>query len=138
MKPDTPRKLAWMQRITAAAIIAFWALFLADHGSLPAGVVDFEWCFVLPDLLWISALLLAASQWLLKGHPRWITATAAAGGALVFLGLLDFMFNLRHGQYTASATRGLLNGAINAYCVLFGLWGLAVASSAAAEKWPAA
>jgi hypothetical protein len=115
------RYLAWMQRAFAALVALFWVSFWADHDQLPLSVADFEWCFVLPDLLWIVGLLWIASYWLLAGDSRGKIACAAAGGALFYLGLLDVMFNLRHGQYTMPISRGLLNAIVNSGCILFGL-----------------
>jgi hypothetical protein len=115
------RYLAWIQRAFGAAVVLFWVLFWADHDRLPLNIVDFEMCFVWPDLLWIVGLLWIASYWLLAGDSRGKIASAAAGGALFYLGLLDVMFNLRHGQYTMPISRGLLNAIVNAGCLLFGL-----------------
>jgi hypothetical protein len=115
------RQFAWGQRAMAAAFVLFWILFWAGHDDLPLNVVDFELCFVWPDLLWIVGLLWIASCWLLAGDSRGKIASAAAGGALFYLGLLDVMFNLRHGQYTAPISRGLLNAIVNSGCMLFGL-----------------
>jgi hypothetical protein len=114
------RKLAWTQRGAALAIIAFWISFWADHGQLPQNVVDFEWCFLVPDLLWISGAFALASRWLISRDPRAGIATAVAGSSLAYLGLLDAACNLRHGQYTGSFSRGALNAAINIACLLFG------------------
>jgi hypothetical protein len=115
------RQLAWVQRGFGAAVVLFWISFWADHSQLPPDVTDFELCFAWPDLLWIVGLLWIASYWLLAGDPRGKIASAAAGGALFYLGLLDVMFNLRHGQYTMPISRGLLNAIVNAGCILFGL-----------------
>jgi hypothetical protein len=110
-----------MQRAFAAAVVLFWISFWADHDQLPPNVVDFELCFIWPDLLCIVGFLWMASYWLLAGDSRGRIASAAAGGALFYLGLLDVMFNLRHGQYTMPISRGLLNATVNAGCILFGL-----------------
>ena len=115
------RRLAWAQRTVATLFVLFWVLFWVDHDQLPLNILDFELCFALPDLLWIVGLLWMASHWLLAGDPRGKIATAAAGSALFYLGLLDVIFNLRHGQYTASISRGLLNATVNSGCILFGL-----------------
>ena len=115
------RQLAWVQRGFAAAVVLYWILFWADHGQLPPNVVDFELCFTWPDLLCIVGLLWIASYWLLADDRRGRVASAAAGGALFYLGLLDVMFNLRHGQYAMPISRGLLNAIVNAGCILFGL-----------------
>jgi len=121
-------RLAWLQRLTAAAIIAFWTFFWFQRDHMPAAVVDFELNFILPDLVWVVGLLICSSRWLIARNRRGLLASGAAGGALVFLGLLDLMFNLRHGQYTEAAAQGLLNASINAGCISFGLWNLYVAA----------
>ena len=112
------RQLAWTQRIAALAIILFWISFWADHSQLPQNVVDFEWCFLIPDILWISGAFAVASHWLAGRDPRAGVATAVAGSSMVYLGLLDAACNFRHGQYMGS--RGALNAVINLTCVLFG------------------
>ncbi len=114
------RKLAWMQRIAALLIGLFWISFWADHTQLPANVVDFEWCFLFPDILWISGAFWIASNWLIARDPRAAIATAVAGGSMVYLGLLDGACNLRHGQYEGTFSRGALNVVVNVACLLFG------------------
>src|SRR5579864_7739479 len=105
------RRLAWAQRIAAALVALFWISFAMDFRELPAAMVDFEWSFMLPDLLWIVAPFLVASHWLLTGNRKGRAATAVAGGAIFYLGLLDTAYNLRHGQYATD--RGLLDAAVN-------------------------
>ena len=114
------RRLAWMQRIAAFAIGLFWISFWINHNQLPANIVDFEWCFLLPDIVWIAGAFWIASNWLIARDPRAGIATAVAGGSMVYLGLLDVACNARHGQYTESFSRGALNAAVNAACLLFG------------------
>ena len=112
------RWFAWTQRIAALAIVLFWISFWNDHHDLPANVVDFEWCFLLPDLLWIVVTFWLASHWLMKDDPRAAIATAVAGSSMVYLGMLDAICNFRHGQYAGS--RGALNVVVNVACLLFG------------------
>jgi hypothetical protein len=114
------RTLAWMQRIAALAIVFFWISFWMNHGQLPANVVDFEWCFLLPDILWIVAVFWIASNWLIARDARAGIATAVAGGSMVYLGLLDAACNFRHGQYSDSFSRGALNAVVNVACLVFG------------------
>jgi hypothetical protein len=123
------RRLAWAQRIAALALVGFWVSFWLDHSDLPASVADFEWCFLVPDILWIGGAFAAASHWLIKRDPRASMATAVAGSAMVYLGLLDTACNLRHAQYTGSFSRGALNLAINAACLLFGVANIWYAST---------
>ena len=111
-------RLAWAQRIAAALVALFWISFLGEFRELPAPLVDFEWSFLVPDLLWIVAPFLLASHWLLTGNRKGRAATAVAGGAIFYLGLLDVAYNVRHGQY--STTRGILDAAVNLACLVFG------------------
>jgi hypothetical protein len=120
----SPRRLAWTQRIAALAIVVFWISFWMDHGQLPANVVDFEWCFLLPDILWIALVFWVASRWLIARDPRAGIATAVGGSSMVYLGLLDAACNFRHGQYTESFSRGALNAIVNAACLLFGAFNI--------------
>jgi hypothetical protein len=112
------RWFAWAQRIAALGIVGFWIAFWNDHHDLPANVVDFEWCFLLPDILWIVGAFWLASHWLMKNDPRAAIATAVAGSSMVYLGMLDAICNYRHGQY--SGGRGALNVSVNVACLLFG------------------
>ena len=41
--------------------------------------------------------------------------------SLIFLGLLDFSFNIQNGMYTISLMDMLLNAFINLWCVVFGI-----------------
>jgi hypothetical protein len=118
MIPRSARRLAWAQRFAAALVALFWISFVNQFRELPAAVVDFEWSFIVPDLLWIVAPFLIASHWLLTGNRRGRAATAVAGGAIFYLGLLDAAYNVRHGQY--STPRGFLDAAVNFACLVFG------------------
>ena len=91
------------------AIVAFWISFWADHSDLAPTIVDMEWSFLVPDLLWIVIALWIASRWLIAGDRRAVIATAVAGSSLAYLGLLDAASNVRHHQYTESFSRGALN-----------------------------
>lgn len=112
------RRLALAQKIAAGIVAAFWVSFLGEYKELPAAIVDFEWNFVAPDLLWIVAPLLFASHLLVTGHRKARIACAIAGGALFYLGFLDVMYNLLHGQYWTP--RGFLDAAVNLACLAFG------------------
>ncbi len=118
MISGSARRLAWAQRIAAALVALFWISFASEYNQLPAAIVDFEWSFVVPDLLGIVAPFLVASHWLLTGNRKGRAATAVAGGAIFYLGLLDVAYNVRHGQYLT--TRGFLDAAVNLACLVFG------------------
>jgi hypothetical protein len=118
MIPRSAWRLAWAQRIAAALVALFWVSFAREFRELPAEMVDFEWSFIVPDLLWIVTPFLVASHWLLTGNRKARAATAVAGGAIFYLGLLDVAYNVRHVQY--STNRGFLDAAVNLACLVFG------------------
>ena len=69
----------------------------------------------------MAVLLLAAGILLMKNRLWGVNLSLAAGGALVFLGLLDFSFNIQNGVYLTSTIDLVLNAFINIWCVGFGL-----------------
>ncbi len=110
------------QVITALGIILFWIGFftvgLAPETPPPC-YFAFEHSFPLPDIL-LACTIIAAAVLLLKGNRLGRTLSVASSGALIFLGLLDFSFNIQNGMYAISVADTILNGFINGYCVVFG------------------
>ncbi len=124
----TPKALARLQAIFAAGIVLWWAFFFAVARFDPANTATylaFESAFPLPDLVWLVPLLYSAARANARGDASAPIWTAASGGALVFLGLLDASFNLQNDIYLKSLADGLLNGFINIACIGFGLWSIA-------------
>ena len=123
----TPKAFARLQALFAAGIVLWWAFFFAVSRYDPANTavyLGYESAFPLADLVWLVPLLYSAARANARGDnsaPIW---TAASGGALVFLGLLDASFNLQNGIYLKSLADGLLNGFINIACIAFGLWSI--------------
>ncbi len=118
------KTVAVIQTLFAFGIVVWWGLFFALFQHDPANTsayLAFERAFPLPDLVWLTPLLVQAARANLRRSPYALLWTAAAGGALVFLGLLDASFNLQQGIYTRSLGNGLLNGFINVACIGFGL-----------------
>lgn len=116
------RQLAFLQIFTAAGIAVFWILFFAV-GLMPENpspcFLCYEHAFPVPDLV-LAATLMAAAILLLKAHPLGHLLTQAAGGALIFLGLLDISFNLQNAIYSSSMGDLIMNALINGWCVFFG------------------
>ncbi|MEW5723544.1 MAG: hypothetical protein AB1896_10590 [Thermodesulfobacteriota bacterium] len=117
------KTLAWLQMATGVGIVLFWIGFftvgLAPENP-PPGYFAFEHAFPLPDAFLAAALILAGAL-LIQGRPAGRVLGLAAAGGLVFLGLVDFSFNLENGMYTLSAADLALNGFINLWCVGLGL-----------------
>lgn len=109
--------------VTGIGIILFWTAFftvgLAPENAPPC-YLAFEHSFPLPDGV-LSLALLYAGFALIKGTTRGATAALVAAGGLVFLGLIDFSFNIQNGMYALSAADLVMNGLLNAWCVFFGL-----------------
>ena len=124
MLNDERRKLiASLEIVTAVGLVLFWIAFftvgLAPENA-PACYFAYEHSFPLPDGL-LAALLLAAGILLTKNRPWGVKLSLAAGGALAFLGVLDFSFNIQNGVYLTSTIDLILNVFINIWCVGFGL-----------------
>ena len=118
-----PSTLAVLMIITAAGIIAFWTGFftigLAPHNPPPCYFV-FEHSFPVADGF-LAASLVCSGIFIRKKKPAGPDLALACSGALVFLGILDVSFNLLNGMYAISVMDTLLNGFINAYCIIFGV-----------------
>ncbi|MFX0210377.1 MAG: hypothetical protein ACFFDT_30640 [Candidatus Hodarchaeota archaeon] len=96
--------IAYLEIIGAFLIIGFWIGWFLDilKSSLPDPLFEtylaFESAFPIPDA-WIVILLLISAYGILTGKSYGSFFAAAAGGALMFLGLIDISFNLQQGIY---------------------------------------
>ena len=117
-----PSSLGILMIITAIGILLFWVGFftlgLAPHNP-PPGYFVFEHSFPVADTFLAIACLYSGIL-LRRNYPAGRNLATASCGALIFLGLVDTSFNLLNGMYTISAMDTLLNGFINAYCIIFG------------------
>ena len=108
---------------TGCGIATFWILFftvgMAPRPAPPC-YFAFEHSFVLPDFF-LCAALIAGGVAVLKGMAGGRPLALAASGALVFLGSLDFSFNVTNGVYATSPVELVTNGFINLWCVIFGI-----------------
>jgi len=117
------RTIAILELLTGAGLILFWIGFftigLAPKNP-PRGYMEYEHSFPLPDGL-LSILLLAAGILLLLNNTLGSHLSLIAAGALVFLGVLDFSFNIQNGVYKLSKSDMILNAFLNIWCVGFGI-----------------
>jgi len=115
--------IAILELLTGVGLILFWIGFftigLAPKNP-PKGYLEYEHSFPLPDGL-LAILLLVAGTLLLLNNPLGNTLSLIAAGALVFLGVLDFSFNIQNGVYKISKSDLILNAFINVWCVGFGI-----------------
>jgi hypothetical protein len=112
------------QLITGIGLFLFWIAFFTvglapEHP--PEGYYTFEHAFPLPDIC-LGIALLAAAYGLSrdKGYGR--PLSLACSGGMIFLGLVDFSFNIQNGMYLISATDLIVNAVINLWCLIFGGW----------------
>ena len=123
-----------LEIVTAAGLILFWIAFFTVGLALenpPQCYFAYEHAFPLPDIC-LALLLLASGILWLRRNPLGRTLSLIAAGALVFLGLLDFSFNVQNGIYLASPIDLVTNAFINVWCVAVGLVIIWISSSRAA------
>jgi len=115
--------LAVLEILVAAGFIGFWAYFFLVENRNPErseAYLSFERSFPFPDLGWLAPCLIASAVGVLKGLQFGYIMSVAAGGGLIFLGLVDIAFNIRNKQYTTRAADGIMNALINTTCIVLG------------------
>ena len=117
------KTIAVLEMLTGIGIILFWIGFftigLAPENPPPC-YFAYEHSFPLPDII-LSIAILASGILLLKNKESGRTVSLVCSGGLMFLGLLDFSFNIQNGVYMVSTMDLILNAFINIWCVAFGL-----------------
>ena len=109
------RIIAIAEVIAALLLIGFWiGWFLDILKSFEAGhqlydvYIAFESSFPVADA-WIVILLLISAFGVFNEKSYGSFFAAAAGGAFVFLGLIDISFNLQQGVYQYDALAIVIN-----------------------------
>jgi hypothetical protein len=122
-KEERSRLIATLEIVTAVGFILFWLAFftvgLAPEKP-PASYFAYEHSFPLPDII-LSIAILASGILLLKNNESGRTLSLVCSGGLMFLGILDFSFNIQNGIYMTSTLDLVLNAFINVWCVGFGV-----------------
>lgn len=111
-----------LQLLTAIGLIAFWTAFFTigfENPDYPDYYSKFEHSFPLPDSFLCIVLVLAYFN---RKNNSWKNYTLIAAGAMIFLGLCDFSFNIMNGMYSVGVADGIMNAFINIWCVGFGAW----------------
>jgi len=111
-----------LQLLTAIGLIAFWTDFFTigfENPDYPDYYSKFEHSFPLPDSFLCIVLVLAYFN---RDKDSWKNYTLIAAGAMIFLGLCDFSFNIMNGMYSVGVADGIMNAFINIWCVGFGAW----------------
>jgi hypothetical protein len=116
--------IASLEIATGLGVAIFWLLFFTvgiAPSHPPPGYYAFEPSFVVADTLLSAALLLAGTLVLYETKWGRVLSLTSAGG-LIFLGLVDFGFNVRNGIYTTDLVDGVTAAAINLWCVATGIF----------------
>jgi hypothetical protein len=117
------KTIAVLELLTGIWFILFWIGFftigLAPENP-PQCYFAYEHSFPLPDII-LSIAILASGMLLLKNRESGRALSLVCAGGLIFLGILDFSFNIQNGVYMISTLDLILNAFINIWCVAFGL-----------------
>ena len=108
--------------IVAAGTLAYWVSYFTT-GSVQTSedptYLAFENAFPLADG-YMVACYVAAALFMWRGSVRAVPVGIAAGSAMVFLGLMDTLWNLEHGKYAHMTAEMAIETIINVVCLTFG------------------
>ena len=119
--------LAILQIILTVGLVGFWIFFFKVENKDPEKeewYLKHERSFPLPDLGLIAVCLLLAATGLLIGERFGIFFTIVAGGGLMFLGLIDFAFNLQNGLFKTKNMDAYMSIAIVSIVLIMGVLSL--------------
>ncbi|MCO5247504.1 MAG: hypothetical protein M9887_00925 [Chitinophagales bacterium] len=115
------RMVSILQLVSAIGITVFWLVFFLvgfENPNYPSYYTYFEHSFPLPDTFLVIMLMAAFFN---RTNYRWKKFTNIAAGAMIFLSLCDFSFNILNGMYTIGIVDAILNVFINIWCFIFGI-----------------
>lgn len=95
------RIVAAVQILVAIGIIRFWATWLrTEHEEpwLPTGYVEHERCFVYPDSV-LATLMIVAAILLFFGSSLGERLSLVCGGMMLFLTVIDTAYFLQNGMF---------------------------------------
>ena len=120
-QPVSDRVHATAIVVLALGTIAYWAAYFGAGVQTTSDpvYVGFENAFPAADG-YMTACWLAAAALLWRGRASAVAVGIAAGSAMVFLGLMDTLFNLEHGKYATMTPEMAAETVINVACLTFG------------------
>jgi hypothetical protein len=135
-RPATFTVTAILMLLTAAGTLVFWVAFFAGYEAQRDCYLAqecncwFPWERSFPAAdAWTAALCILGATGLWRVRPAGLLYSLVAGGALVFLGLIDALFFLQNGLYWP------LNGDV-AVELFIHVWTVTIGLSAIACVWP--
>ena len=101
------RRLVCGMLVVAIALdITYWTLWYADRDTIASEHTDayyaFENAFPLADL-WLGVACVAALVALVRRHPSALLWLLCGGGAALYLGCMDLLYDLEHGIFAKGA-----------------------------------
>ena len=116
------RTLATILFIGAIGTVLYWVTFFASgavQASEDACYLVFERSFPAADG-WTAVASFLAAIGLWQGRPTAVLFGIAAGSGLVFLGLMDVLYNLENGMYALANPEMAAEIVINLFCLTVG------------------
>lgn len=105
-RPTGITVIAILMAVTAALTLAFWVAFFADYEGQSRSFLArecegwFLWERSFPAAdAWMAVACVLGAVGLWKMRPWGLLFSLVAGGALIFLGLMDALFFLQNGLY---------------------------------------
>ncbi|MDR5695842.1 MAG: hypothetical protein QN198_05420 [Armatimonadota bacterium] len=109
--------------LTAVVTVVYWIVFFTSEGIVQTRTDEvylaFERAFPLADA-WLVVASALAARGLLRADSSGLLWSLLAGSSLIYLGLMDILFNLENGIYTVLSSSVAIEIVINAFCVIFG------------------
>ena len=112
--------IVWLWVVSALNGL-YWILFFG--GTLQAShdpvYLGFETAFPAADA-WLVITSIICAEGLRRRRSWAVLYGIAAGSALIYLGLMDTLYNLEHGMYLRLTGEMIVEAAINVTCFVFG------------------
>jgi len=111
--------LLWL---SAVATVAYWVAFFTSgevQSTREECYLVFERAFPAADG-WMAGLCVGAAEGLRRRKPWAVLCGIGAGSAIVYLGLMDVLYNLENGMYARLNAPMVGEVAINVWCLVLG------------------
>lgn len=129
VRPRGERTVIVAMSIALVLIVAYWTIWFGiDRNLLASSHVSayytFENAFPAADG-WLALAVLLGIVGIVRRRPSAVLWTLLAGGAGIYLGCMDVLFDLENGIYAlhagADASAPIIEGAINVMTFTFGV-----------------
>jgi len=120
--PTSLKSVALLLYLTGILTVVYWVVYFTS-GAVQAEssevYIAFEDAFPAADG-WMTLACFLAGAGLLRGRAWGLLFGVAAGSAMIFLGLMDVLFNLQHGMYALGGVEMAIETVINVWTLGFG------------------